>query len=539
MNLTYWKYHTDDNNVQWWTFATPNKSVNVLATQPLLELEQLIQQAANTMLAAVVIHSDKPGQFIAGADVSEIATINSVELAGEKARAGQRIFDQLAALNCPTVAVINGPGMGGGCELALACRYRVMTDHPKACLALPEVQLGFIPGWGGTVRLPRLVGFGHALTMMSSGKKIYAKPALKMGLIDQIISDTFVADAVAAFLARPPQRQPLPLSERLPGVGMAKRQLTAHIGKRMIRARTGGRMPAPPAVVNHMLATHGMGTKKALEREATTFARLAVSPESKSLVGLFNATNQAKSSVRGKHGIQRIAVIGAGVMGGGIAWLFASRGINVVLKDIACEALAQARKHAESLAKKAVKARALSKADAGLALDRITCTTESAPLAHCDAAVEAVVEKLAIKQQVVAELANMLPDHAPYLYEYQQPYFKDIGAQLTNDEQRSRLVGMHFFNPVHRMPLVEVVAGPCSDEAQVQRIGALCAACGKTPILVGDGAGFVVNRILLPCLNEAGFLLQQGCHPEHVDHVLKQFGLPMGHSACRMKLASM
>jgi len=540
-------------------FDLSGEKVNKFSGKVVTELNALLDDLAKRPgLKALVITSGKTDVFVAGADIRELQTISTTDEAYAKARAGQLLFQRVADLPFPSVAAIDGACLGGGMEFALACTYRIVTDEPKTSLGLPEVSLGILPGWGGTQRLPALVGLGQALEMILPGKPLNGTKAFKAGLADRCVAraflpaelDAFVAEILtpggrAKVLARRAQR---PFARKLADSALMRPVVWAKARKELMR-KTRGMMPAPLKALAVIRETRGMSLAQGLEAEARGFAELAVTPECRCLIDLFFATEAVKkegvlhkssSPVPGGQGEARspqqtagksersvatAGVLGAGVMGGGIAWLFADKGMQVRVKDIAWEAVAKAYKTASEYNATLVKIRKLTHQQAAQRLLRIGGGIDYTGFAATDVVVEAVVEDLGVKRKVLAEVERHVRDDCVLASNTSSLSVAAMAEALARPE---RFVGMHFFNPVNRMPLVEVVAGPRSSPEAVALVANLARRCGKTAIVVKDCAGFLVNRILLPYMNEAARLLQEGGDLERIDHVVYRFGMPMG-----------
>jgi 3-hydroxyacyl-CoA dehydrogenase/enoyl-CoA hydratase/3-hydroxybutyryl-CoA epimerase len=481
--------------------------------------------------------------FIAGADIRELQTIATRSDALAKAQAGQRLFQRLATLPMPTIAVIDGACMGGGLEFALACTYRIVSDEDKTSLALPEVTLGIIPGWGGTQRLPRLIGVTAALDMILSGKPVNARKAVKLGLADGCSARAFLPGAVRAFLAEAltpigstaiVARRPHGWRRQLLEGNPAGRLLLFRTASAQLVRKTRGLMPAPLSALAVVRETISHELESGLEIEAEHFADLATTPSCKALIDCFFANELArkegvlsKGVAEGKSEARPLhaAVLGAGVMGGGIAWAFANHGMPVRLKDLAWEAVAKGLKTAHDYDQQLVRIRKLTPAAANQSMLRISGTLDYRGFSAIDVVVEAVVEDLAIKRKVLAELEGGIRDDCLVCTNTSS---LSVSAMAEAMRHPDRLVGMHFFNPVNRMPLVEVVPGQRTSPACVAEVAGLVRRLGKTAVVVKDCPGFLVNRILLPYLNEAARLLEDGAGLAEIDRVIYDFGMPMG-----------
>jgi len=528
------------------TFDDPDRGANVLAETVLRRLDDLVGRlAAHARVGdvrGVVFRSGKPGSFIVGADVSEIGKIEDPDQGADAGRQGQRIYLAIERLPVPTLAVINGTCMGGGTELALACRYRILTDHPKAGLALPEVQLGILPGWGGTTRLPRLIGLQAALDLLLTGKTVRGHRARKMGLVEEVVPASVLEEDAEAVYRRilfddPPARTGAnrgffqrSLEDTAPGRALVLRQ-----ARKTVMERTGGHYPAPLRILEVVRESIGRPVEEALEIEAQALGELMATRVSKHLLHVFHLRERARkgTGLEGREGaadvepheISELGVVGAGVMGGGIAQLAAGEGIQVRMKDIEHDAVASGLQHARSVFDGAVKRHRMKAREADQAMERISGGVEYGGFGQLDLVVEAVVERLDVKRSVLKEVEARVPEGC-ILTSNTSTLSIDAMAEVL--ERPRDFCGMHFFNPVHKMPLVEVVRGSRSSDAAVATVYALALRLGKVPVVVGDGPGFVVNRILLPYLNEAGHLLGEGASIESIDAAATAFGMPMG-----------
>ena len=562
--MTAFTLTVDPSGIARLVFDLPGEKVNKFSAVVVTELNALLDDLGKRAgVKALVVTSGKTDVFVAGADIRELQTISTTDEAYAKARAGQMLFQRVADLPFPSVAAIDGACLGGGMEFALACTYRVVTDEPKTSLGLPEVSLGILPGWGGTQRLPALVGLGQALEMILPGKPLNGPKAYKAGLADRCVARAFLPADLASFvaeiltpggrakvLARRAQR---PFARKLADSALMRPVVWSKARKELMR-KTRGMMPAPLKALEVIRQTRGMPLAQGLEVEARGFAGLAVTPECRCLIDLFFATETVKkegmlpkpsSPVPGGQGEARslgggapqqtagksersvatAGVLGAGVMGGGIAWLFADKGMQVRVKDIAWEAVAKAYKTASEYNATLVKIRKLTHQQAAQRLLRIGGSIDFTGFASADVVVEAVVEDLGVKRKVLAEVERHVRDDCVLASNTSSLSVAAMAESLAHPE---RFVGMHFFNPVNRMPLVEVVAGPRSSPEAVALVANLARRCGKTAIVVKDCAGFLVNRILLPYMNEAARLLQEGGDLERIDQVIYRFGMPMG-----------
>ena len=523
-------------------FGGPGRRQNILTQEVMEGLAQVVGEAEEAardgVLRVLVVQSETPGSFIAGADVNAIEAIRDTAAATQASRDGQALFGRIAALPVPTIAAIRGICLGGGTELALACDYRVADDGDGTRIGLPEVLLGILPGWGGTTRLPGLVGLSAALGLMLSGKPARPTKARRIGLVDHVLPGQQFQErcmALARRLVASPQRPPRgprgrrTLAARLLDGTPPGRALVLRAAKRRVMKRTGGRYPAPLRILEVVRRGRGRSQSRRLELEARAVGELAVSPECKNLLFVFRLREAARKGPwtgGGRAaGVERMAVIGAGPMGGGIAQVAAYRDISVRIKDIRHEAVAGGLAFARSLFDGAVRRRSLSPREAARRMALVTGGVDYAGVGGADVVVEAVVERMAVKEAVLREVEAAAGGGAVIASNTSSLSIDRMAAAMDRPE---RFAGMHFFNPVHRMPLVEVVRGAKSGDDAVETLAALAVRLGKVPVITADAPGFLVNRILGPCLNEAGHMLDEGWDAAAVDRAWKRFGMPMG-----------
>ena len=531
------------------TFDDPDRAHNILTEEVLRVLDGIVVQAAAAngegRLRAVLIRSGKPGSFIAGADVqaiSEIAESGDRRRATEAARAGQALFGRIAALPVPSVAAIRGICLGGGTELALACDYRVCDDDDdRTRIGLPEVQLGILPAWGGTTRLPRLVGLRAALGLMLTGKPARVSKARRIGLVHQVFPcqqfeerSLDFARALAGSAGsgdRGGRRRGIAghiLDGTAPGRGLVVRA-----ARKRVLARTGGHYAAPLKILEVVRKGLGRSVEANLELEARAAGELIVSPQCRNLLFLFQLREGARKGPWAAGGraapVRRLAVIGAGHMGGGIAQVAAYNDIPVRMKDVRHEAVAGGLAYARTIFDGAVKRRTLRPRDAMRKMGLISGGLDYAGVGQADLVVEAVVERMDVKQAVLKEVEAVVGSSAVIATNTSSLSVDEMASALARP---GRFAGMHFFGPVHRMPLVEIVQGEKTDPGTVETIAALAVRMGKVPVVTRDGPGFLVNRILGLALNEAGHMLDEECGVQALDRIWTDFGMPMG--PCRL-----
>lgn len=521
------------------TFDHPDKRVNVFDRAVLEELERTIDRAADRGdIGILVLLSGKASGFIAGADVGLIAEVADPLAAEAGARLGQRVFAAWESLPFPTVAAIDGVCLGGGTEMALASTYRVASDADATKIGLPEIKLGIVPGWGGSTRLPRLVGVEQALDMILTGKNVRAKKAGRIGLVDAVLPAARFLDAVRDFAS---QRIGTPrpkegvfagfdLKELLLEKNPLGRKILFDQARKQTLAKTGGHYPAATEALDVVRTGLEDGLRAGFDAEARAVGALATGPVAKNLIHVFRLMEGAKKQQGVPGGDARevgsVAILGAGVMGGGVAQLVADQaGVPVRMKDIQPEALAHGMEHAAEVFEKQVSRRRLTPEAKRRKMALIRPTLDYSGFPRTDVVVEAIVEKLPVKQKVFAEVAAHVGDETVLASNTSSLSIDAIAADTPHPE---RVVGMHFFNPVDKMPLIEVIAGERSAPWAVNTIFALSRRLGKTPILVKDAPGFLVNRLLTMSLAEAFWLLDEGYRIEDLDRAMKGWGMPMG-----------
>lgn len=528
------------DRVAYLVFDFPNEKFNKLSTPVMESLNRAIDWMNNnaSTIKACIISSAKDGIFIVGADIDEIKNITDAKLGEQGAAAGQAIFSKLEKLPFPVVCVINGACMGGGTELSLACHYRLATDSPKTKIGLPEVMLGIIPGFGGTQRLPRLIGLQRSLPLILSGKTLDAVRAYKTCMVDKVIPATFYEKYAQEFVTEILNGKSKKYTERRKVKGFVN-VLLETVGKGVIFSQakksvlkeTKGHYPAPLRALQSVKEGFSKSLEEGLKIEAKYLGEMIVTPISKNLIRIFRLTEDIKKNtgVTDKKittpQIRYSGVLGAGVMGGGIAYLFSDNHVEVRLKDINHQAIGLGLDASRKLYERKLKRRRLTKMELKRKMAYITGTLDYQGFGRSELIVEAIVENMDIKKQVIAELSKHVNDECIVASNTSSLSITEMATAYKKPEN---FIGMHFFNPVHRMPLVEIIRGKKTSDTAVAAIYSFSKRLGKTPIVVNDGAGFLVNRLLMPYLNEAGFLLEEGVKIETMDKVMTDFGMPMG-----------
>ncbi|WP_158782533.1 fatty acid oxidation complex subunit alpha FadJ [Pantoea sp. BAV 3049] len=518
------------DNVGVITLDVPDEKMNTLKAEFAGQIRAVIAEARrNPNLAGLVIISGKPDSFIAGADIAMIDSCTSALEAEELARQGQEVMSEIASLSVPVVAAIHGACLGGGLELALACNQRVCTLDDKTRLGLPEVQLGLLPGSGGTQRLPRLIGASAALDMILTGKTLRAKQALKIGLVEDAVPHAILLEtAVKMVLKGRKPRKTLPLKERLLNAP-AGRALLFTIAAKQTQAKTRGNYPATQKILSVVKTGLQQGRSAGYAAEAKAFGQLAMTPQSAALRSIFFATTEMKKD-RGADAdpreIKSVGVLGGGLMGGGIAFVTATRGkLPVRIKDIKAEGINHALKYSWDLLSKNVRRRRMTPAQRQQQMALIGGGTDYQGFHHRDVMIEAVFEDLFLKQKMVAEVEANTPEQTIFASNTSSLPIGDIAA---NAQRPENIIGLHFFSPADKMPLVEVIPHHRTSAETIATTVALAKKQGKTPIVVADKAGFYVNRILAPYINEAMRCLLEGEPIETIDRALVDFGFPVG-----------
>lgn len=518
---THWKLDTDRDNIAWLTFDKAESSTNTLSGEVVAEFSAVLDELGARNPRALIIRSGKSSGFIAGADVEEFTKITSTDDALAIVRRGWDVMNKLAALPFPTLALVNGFCMGGGLELALACRYRIAVDQPGTRFALPEVMLGILPGWGGVMRLPRVVGPTAALDMMMTGRSVDVRRAKRMGLVDASVPPRVMENSARMMALEAPAPRKLPFLQSLMNSG-ALRGIVASMARRQLAARARREhYPAPYAILDLWQKFDGDPFAPPAGDPASV-ATLVEGNTARNLIRIFFLQERMKSlgkesDFEAKH----VHVVGAGVMGGDIAAWCAMRGLTVTLQDQNAKALAPAMKRAQALFKRRLRDKRLIRD----AADRLIPDVAGNGARRADVIIEAIFENLEVKRALFARLEAAAKPGAILATNTSSLKLADIGANFADP---SRLVGIHFFNPVPQMQLVEIVSSANTDRETAKKAAAFVRQIDKLPLHVKDSPGFLVNRVLGPYLNQALRMVDEGMSPEILDAAMTQFGMPMG-----------
>lgn len=521
MTAQYWHFTLDHDNVAWLAFDCPNSAVNKLSRPALAELETYLDKIEQEKPRGVIFKSNKTSGFIAGADIEEFTTIKTEEEAVAYIKNGQRVMDRIAALKMPTVALINGFCLGGGLELALACRYRIALDSPKTRLGLPEVLLGIYPGWGGAGRLPLLTGGPQGLDLLLTGRTVAARAAKKLGIVDFVTPERHLVTAAKSYAMTSPKVQRGNWMTSLTNNPWVRPFIARMVRSKLEAKLSKNHYPSPYAILDNWEKNFGI-TPVALDKEARDIGKLITHPTAENLIRVFFLQERLKASAKNvEYNPKHVHVIGAGVMGGDIAAWCALRGFKVTLQDREAKFIAPAIKRANDLFKRKLK----TSREIQEAADRLIPDPTGVGIAKADLFIEAIIEDLEAKQTLFKALEQKARPDAILATNTSSIPLDEINAALNKPE---RLVGIHFFNPVAEMRLVEVVAGDKTDPSIHEKAAAFVKKIDKLPLAVKSSPGFLVNRVLTPYLMEAMVLMQEGVQPALIDKAAKDFGMPMG-----------
>ena len=524
MNYENFKLKTDENGITWVGIDVAGGNVNTMGTPVLAEFAALLDQFDKAPPNAVVFHSLKSSGFIAGANIQEFEAIGKTDdvAAAEKLiKLGYDLYERLAAVKYPTLALIKGFCMGGGLELAMACRYRVAVDDPGTRMGLPEVMLGILPAWGGVKRLPQLLGAPAAFDLMLSGKTVDAKRAKKLGLVDEAVPPRIMWNTAIGVLKTLPAPRALSFVQRLMTDGFLRGYVASQARKQVAKRARPEHYPAPYAIIDLWQKYNG-DVHLPSATESCSMQALLSHSTAKNLIRVFSLREKLKAQAKGiDFKAKHVHVVGAGVMGGDIAAWCALRGITVTLQDLDASRIAPAIKRAADLFKKRLR----DERRVRDAMDRLQPDVTGDGARTADVIIEAIVENLSVKQKVFAELEAKAKPGAVLATNTSSIPLEQIATALKDP---TRLVGIHFFNPVAQMMLVEIICGAQTDADIARKATAFVDQLDKLPLACKSAPGFWVNRILAPYLTEAMRCLDEGITPETLDEAAFAFGMPMG-----------
>lgn len=516
-----WHLETDEDEIVWLHFDKADSGTNVFSSGVFKEFFLILDQLIEMNPKGLIILSDKESGFIAGANIEEFTQLESKEDALELIRVGQSAFDKLEALPFPSLSLINGFCLGGGMEMALACDYRIALDDPKTRLGLPEVLLGIHPGWGGTMRMPRLIGAPAAMDLMLSGRTVNARAAKKMGIVDKITAQRHLKRAAKMLILRSPAKSQPGKLVSFANSAVARPLLARYLRKKVSERAPEAHYPAPYALIN-LWEKYGGDERGMLMEEAVSVARLMSEGTAQNLVRVYFLQERLKSLGKGvdfqpKH----VHVIGAGIMGGDIAAWCAFKGMTVTLQDREPKFIAPAIKRAHALFKKRLKVPYLAQA----AKDRLVPDHKGLGVKNADVVIEAIIENKEAKQTLFSQIEPLLKPETILATNTSSIPLDELSETL---KQPDRLVGIHFFNPVAKMQLVEIVEGNNTSQENKNKAAKFCRCIDRLPLPVKSSPGFLVNRILMPYLMEAVNLLEEGVPGHVIDKAATDFGMPMG-----------
>jgi 3-hydroxyacyl-CoA dehydrogenase/enoyl-CoA hydratase/3-hydroxybutyryl-CoA epimerase len=515
----HFRYEKTADGLAWLTFDKAGESTNTFSPDVLEELSTVLDEIANLSPKGLVIRSGK-SSFIAGADVETFTKFQDADAAQAFVKRGWDVLQKLRDLPFPTTAMVNGFCMGGGLELALACRYRVALDDPSTRFAFPEVMLGIWPLWHGVQWLPRLVGPTAALDMLLTGRAMDAFRAKRMGLVDESVPLRIFENTARMLTLEAPPKRPLPFMQRMmlgPLRGFVASQASKQVAKRARREH----YPAPYAILDAWTKYDGDSIACAND-PACSVKALFAHPTTRNLIRIFFLQERMKAEGKDSGApVKHVHVVGAGVMGGDIAAICAQRGLRVTLQDTAPERIAPAVKRAADLFKRRLR----DERRVRDAMDRMMPDPAGDGAKRADLIIEAIFENLEAKRQLFAKLESVAKPDAVLASNTSSLRLADIATALKDP---SRLVGIHFFNPVPQMQLVEIVSAPATNPENAKRAAAFVRAIDKLPLPVKDSPGFLVNRVLGPYMQNAFRMLDEGYAPETIDAAMTEFGMPMG-----------
>ncbi|MBE0368826.1 fatty acid oxidation complex subunit alpha FadJ [Pseudoalteromonas aurantia] len=529
--MSVFTYELNEKRVAIVTIDVPGEKMNTLRDSFADDLLVTLKQGQDDNITGMVFISGKADNFIAGADIKMLDSAEQREDALALSEMCQQAFFSMKKQPYPTVAAIHGAALGGGLEFALACDYRICTDSVLTKLGLPEVQLGLLPGGGGTQRLPKLVGIQKALEWMLTGKQIRAKQAKKAGLVNDSVPHSILLDVAAKYAMKGKAKVVQPKLDKISKLLESNpfgRNIIFKKAHDNVMKKTGGHYPAPLNIIKAVRASVELGELKAYKTEAEGFADLVMTDVSKSLRGIFFATTEMKKEYKSDDvaPVKRTAVLGGGLMGAGIAHVSAVKaGALVRIKDVAQQGVSNAMNYSYKILSKRQKRRIMSHSELQLTMNRITGGTDYTAFKHVDMVIEAVFEDLNLKQSMVADIERESREDTIFASNTSSLPISQIAEQAQRPEN---VIGLHYFSPVEKMPLVEIIPHEGTSQETISRTVNFARKQGKTPIVVKDKAGFYVNRILAPYVNEAANLLLAGEPIEKIDQALVEFGFPVG-----------
>ena len=521
LRFRHWGTELRADGVLVLTLDRAEAPVNALSQAVLEEFDALLERIEIGKPKAVVIHSGKDAGFIAGADLKEFQEYDARGTVMDAIRRGQLVFERLSRLPCPTAVAIHGHCMGGGTELSLACRFRVASSAESTRIGLPEVKLGIFPGWGGSVRLPRLVGAPAAMDMMLTGRALSAANARAIGLVDKVAEPAVLLDAAIEMVKRGVTR---PLKQRAlawaTNLWPTRQVLAPMLVKQVARKAKKAHYPAPYALIDTWKRSSGT-TDARLKAEARAVVNLAGGATARNLIRVFFLMERLKGLGGKSHGIEHVHVVGAGVMGGDIAAWCALRGFSVTLQDREMKFIQPALDRAAALFEKKVKSEGKRAATAA----RLTADVEGNGVARADLVIEAIYENLEAKKALYETIEAQLKPGALLVTNTSSLALTELRVGLKHP---ARFAGLHYFNPVALMPLVEIVRHDAMEPETERRLAAFCKAIDKFPVPVAGTPGFLVNRILAPYMEEAILAFREGIPGRAIDKAALDFGMPMG-----------
>ena len=518
----HWNIDFDEHNIAWLHLDMAGSKVNLLASTVLEEFRGILDELTKDLPQAVIIYSGKKGSFIFGADINEFLEFDDISKSQPFINRGHEIMDKLEALPCPTVSMVNGMCLGGGMELSLACDYIVAADNSSTRLGLPEIKLGIHPGYGGTARSIQRCGPLPAMDIMLTGRALPSRTAKKIGLIDECVPERQLKHAAVSYALEAPKRKRPPFVQRLLNNRILRPLVAQQMRKQVSRKAKQAHYPAPYNLINiwQRYADH---PKRMLREEAISVAKLATTETARNLLRVYFLQEKLKNQGKQvEYKPAHVHVIGGGIMGGDIASWCAIQGYSVTVQDQEPSRLAQTFKRAHASFRKKYKRDRRAIVAAG---DRLMPDHKGLGVSRADIIIEAIFEDVDIKRALYQDIEPRMKPDAILATNTSSIKLEDLSSSLNRP---GRLVGLHFFNPVARMPLVEIIRGNETDEDVVQKALAFGRSISKLPLAVKSSPGFLVNRILMPYLLEAVTMVGEGVPPEVVDKAATDFGMPMG-----------